>query len=359
MTKPDHSAWTVVLIGVGAIGTPLALYLLNLGFRCFVLFDPKCHKEANVITQCSPSEVGRLKVKAAARRLRRAGAAIVLAWPSFVELVEPGWAGPQTIIVVCGDRLAAVRAAHDLARALRRPLFRINIEASCTVAALSAFDYRGASIERCALCSWSSREFAAQETVTSCAPSTERPTGSPRALSALAAGWGALTIARAMVGGSEATGIWNQSLVFSPDGPTFLESRLPANPHCPGGHSLGSDLVWLPERPAELSLDLLARRAGFDPAEVTVRGSGSLTLAGRCAACRREHRGRWWRRGNGPVGRCACGGAVHASPFWTLESFARSEVGEHWTRPLSELRVGRRALLELAAEDREVRYVVG
>ncbi len=73
-------------------------------------------------------------------------------------------------------------------------------------------------------------------------------------MSALAAGWGALTIARAMVGGSEATGIWNRSLAFSPDGPAFLESCLPANAHCPGGHALGSDLVWLAERPDELSL---------------------------------------------------------------------------------------------------------
>ncbi len=363
------ATWEVALIGLGSIGTPLALYLANLGFRRFVLYDPKRHKAANVRTQCAEDEVGAFKVKAAAARLRAAGAERVIAWPSFVELVEPGWVGPDALVVVCGDRLSAVRAAHDVARTLDRPLVRINIEPRYAAATLSAWDYRRGPDASCALCSWGAREFAAQEHIVSCEPSDERPTGSPRALSTLAASQGALMIAQALTQNGGA-GIWERSFVYSPAGPAFLDSHLPAAAtSCLGDHSPHAAVVRLDETARALSFDALARQAGFDVDRAVVRGSGQVALAARCSRCGDVRKGCWWRRAPGPVARCACGGAVHGMPFWTLGSWRRQDIASHWERPLAELGVGRRALIEIAAspsaatssasDDDVARWIVG
>lgn len=345
------------VVGLGAVGTPLVLDLLSLGVRRFVLFDPKVHKPENVATQCAPGEVGQLKVKVAARKLRRAGAERVIAWPYYVELVEPGWVGRCSIVVACGDRLSAVRAAHDLARSLRRPFFRLNIEPLHSLTTLSCYDYRPETIEVCALCGWGPREYAAQESVTSCAPSRERPTGSPRALSSFAAGWGAMTIVRTMSVSSSPS--WGQSFSFSADGPQFVRSILPSHPECLGHHSDLGDVVRLHETPRELSIHELCRLAGYDDDGTVVTGSGQIAARARCDGCCETARGCWWSRSGQPAGRCDCGGTLHPLPFSALSSFGKRDVSSGWDLPLSSLGVRRKAIITLNEDARCTHFIIG
>ena len=350
----------VFIVGLGAIGAPLATYLLNLGLQRFVLCDPKLHKPENVRSQCELDEVGRRKVKTASRQLRRLGAKTVVAWPLFVEHVEPGWVGPDSIVVACADRLGAVRAASDLALAFHAPFFRVNIEPRYSLATLSGFDYRAPRVRSCALCSWGDAEFRAQEQVTSCAPSVERPTGSPRALAALAAGWAALTIAQAVeppAGASDSL-VWNHVLSFTTARQSVLPSAVTGRGDC--GCQLEKRVrpVRLAGTPRTVSLQTLVARGGFDAAKCWVRGSGAIVRRARCTRCAAEIRGCWWVRREQLSGRCACGGSLEPARYDTLTSFRRHEVGRFWDAPLADMGTGRKATVELTEGSRQLLFVL-
>ncbi|MCZ6796006.1 MAG: ThiF family adenylyltransferase [Planctomycetota bacterium] len=350
----------IFLVGLGALGGPLALFLLGLGFRRFVLCDPKSHRESNVGTQCERQDVGVRKVRRVARELRAGGASSVVAWPTPVEFVEPGWISEDGVVIVCGDRLSAVRASHDAARAVRRPMFRINIEPVYALATVTTYDYRPREIDSCALCGWSAEDFASQEKVTSCGDITrERPTASSRALSHFAAGFGALLVAETLAADGEPhRSLWNRSFSFSAVAPTFLESTVARNDDCPGGHEACGPVVRLRETPDEISLRGLAERAG-SPGSGWFRGSGALCLRARCEGCGRQETGGWWLRRHRPLRRCSCGGRLWALPLFTLETFERADADAVWDVPLSRLGVGRRAAITMVHPERPGTFVLG
>lgn len=84
---------TAMLVGVGALGTPLAILLRSLGFRRFLLVDPKKHKESGIRTQCQPGDVGVAKVHALSRQLLALGAEAAVPLASAVEDIEPRCGG--------------------------------------------------------------------------------------------------------------------------------------------------------------------------------------------------------------------------------------------------------------------------
>jgi len=349
-----------MLVGVGALGTPLAILLRSLGFRRFLLVDPKKHKKSGIRTQCQPGDVGIAKVHALSRRLLDLGAEAAVPLASAVEDIEPGWAGPDAVVVSTCDRLSGTRAASDLALAMRLPFFRLQVEPAYEYATLSSFDYRQSTVSCCVTCGWSDDDFLAQEQVHSCAPGAERPTGSPRALSSFAAGWGALTLARALAPDlPQDSAPWNQQLSFTPMCQEVVTSALPRLASCECQRQRPA-LVRLASQPVDVSFMDLLERSGCLAKRCWLRGSGELARRARCQGCGTEVPGHWWVRGDGPCGRCAtCQGDLHAIPRLTLASFRANEITAHLDAPLASFGVPPRATVTITENERSVTFVLG
>jgi hypothetical protein len=351
---------TAVMVGVGSVGSLVAAALLSLGVRKFVLLDPKKFRRESVVSQCEESEVDELKVRAVARRLRRLYASVV-ALPLPVEFLEPGWAGPDSIVVSCTDTKAGQRAANRLALAMRRPLFRVNLEPRCLAASVTYMDFSRPDVPVCLECGWDGADYKEQSSAASCdGMSGGRPTGAPRALSALTAAWGGLTIASALASEKAGERLSGSEYIFGAMGPSLTRTVLPGNPGCLAPqHGRRGPLVRLSETPASVSFESLAARSNLGGGKLRISGSGQLSLRCRCAGCGRVREGaRWWRNPLRPVGRCGCGARLFPDSFESVTSWSREEAASVWSAPLSSLRVGRKAVVTFSAGDDEVNYVL-
>jgi hypothetical protein len=358
----------VFLVGCGAIGSLLADFLASLGLRRFFLIDPKSYNaDTSPLTQCRPEDAGRSKVEVVARSLRERGARVT-PFRCPVELLEPGWLGPESVLCVSCDRRSAEITCNRLAGLARRPLYKINLEPSYLLGSFRFFDLSRTPIVACGECLLRFPEdYAGHTGVHSCdgaAPpgSGERATGSPRSLSALVASWGALTLVSTLVSSDARDALDGKELLFTALRPAACrELVVPPNPDCLAPHGRRGPLVRIAEGPGALSLQALAGRAGIaDTDDVTVSGSSDIAIRAACDRCRSEVAGAWWvRRPGRPVSRCACGGRHHPIPFFQASSQERAALGDAWTAPLSRLGVGPRSAVTLATAEREATFLFG
>jgi hypothetical protein len=345
------SCLQALLIGAGALGRPIGKYLVSVGISRFVVVDPKRYRPTST-SQCYPDEVGLHKALVVAEKLRRQGARAI-ALPRALEHVEPGIAGPRSFLVVSTDTLSGQRGAHDVAFHLRLPLFTVHVEPAYLLASLRFFDYSQRRVRCCLVCGWTERHFATQEAATSCEPRAERPTASPRALSAFAAGWAALLIASALTRDDARDALRDREFLLSPLGHLYRSSELTPNPDCRLHTQRRARLRRLTASARDVNLKDLAALAGAGgDSTVRVRGlRARFALRGRCVRCGQEAGGCWWVLDPArPLGRCTCGGRIFAVPYFTFESLSRNELAEHWDRPLAALGAGRRATVSIESE---------
>lgn len=345
------AACPVVLVGVGAIGRPLAEQLAYLGFRRFVLIDPKYYRERSVASQCEPHEIGRPKAAVVAERLMSLGAeAIPLT--ADVDDVEPGFVEPDAVIVVSADNRRAEIVANRLAGAMRVRLVKANVEPSLLIASVRSYDLRGEHPAVCLECHLTDAQYAAQRHPVSCDGSEDgRPTGSPRALCQVAAGGAALIVAQ--LAGLPAHWTrqwygrqWQLSLLTG----QATGSELPPNAECRWDHALHwPNLRRLPGGPAELSLATLFELASCPhPARAHLRFSSSVATQARCIRCQQViDLVCWCRQLADPVGSCACGGQLMAIPYWTYTEMAAELLQLHWLQPLADWGVPSRAIIAI------------
>ncbi len=111
----DYADKRVALIGVGTIGSHLALTLARMGVK-FTMYDPDTIEAHNIATQAyTQRDIGRYKVDAIARQCEAIGAEehSAIAVPALYGL--EGDIGHFSVIVSCVD---SIDARREIARAL-------------------------------------------------------------------------------------------------------------------------------------------------------------------------------------------------------------------------------------------------
>jgi hypothetical protein len=351
-----------VFAGAGAGNRPLAKALAYLGMKRAVIVDAKRYKEASVGSQCDPHEVGGHKAEIVAAELRGLGVdaeGIV----SDVNDIEPGCVGPNAMLVTCVDDRRGDVGANRLAVMMAARLVKLNVEPLFMTASLRCLDLSVEHPKVCLECAMSEAQYAAQRHPASCdGGGPERPTGSPRALSQLAAGAAALAIAQIVCApagyGKQWLGRqWQLNLLSG----RATWSDLPANPNCKCDHGKRwRNLTRLGTGPEQTTLAELMTVFGPDPAKVKLRFSAPVTTRCRCARCGMEHTQVYWARDlTKPVANCACGSVQLPVPFWTRATLPAKELRSRWLQRLWEWGVPSRAIIAVEREDQQRSFVIG
>jgi hypothetical protein len=351
-----------VFVGAGAVNGPLAEHLAYLGMKRCVVVDPKLYKPQSRVSQCDPQDVGRPKAVVLAERLRALGAEATALVTDVCDL-EPGWVGRGGLVIASVDNRRADILANRLAATMRGRFVKVNVEPLWLHASVRCFDFRGPRPDVCAECGMTAAQYAGQRHPAGCEGDGVRPTGSPRALSQLAAGAGALAVAQ-LVGSPDRWARqwygrqWDLSLL----GGQATWSILSPNPGCRWDHGRHwRNLTWLETGPKTTTLAGLLATADVRHGEARVRFSGRVVTQACCDRCGRgQDIHRWLPRPDAPVGVCACGGTLVAVPFFTATELSVSQLLQLANRPLADWGVPPRAVIAIDAGDgREQSFVIG
>jgi molybdopterin/thiamine biosynthesis adenylyltransferase len=351
---------SVVLVGAGAVGRPLVRGLAQLGLHRAVIVDPKRYREQSIHSQCQPEEVGRLKAEVVAEELATLGVQAV-AFPRDVEHVPPGYFENALVIVSVDNRRAEILTNRQAGR-MRRPLLKANIEPLFLTASLRFYDFSHAPTAVCLECQMSDAHYADQHHPLSCdGDGAGRPTASPRPLCDLAANAGAL-VASQILGSPHywakdwRNRQWQANLL---GGQTQL-SVLPPKANCRCDHAhCWQNIVRLDRPLDQLTLAELILAAGFAEDRTLVRLSGLATTRLRCDACGLMQRMlRSLQRLDDELGRCNCGGAVRAVPFFCGDQFVAADLAPWLDVPLSDCGIEPQSVVALAEGNREISYLL-
>ena len=350
----------LVFVGMGAVNRPLARQLAWLGMRRCLLIDPKRYKAQSVISQCEPDEVGEEKALVAARELEEMGVK-AKALVKDVDVVPPGFLEENSLVVLAVDNRRADICANRLAARMRIPIIKVNVEPAYLTASIRCYDLRHSPPPVCVECQMSDRHYEDQLHPLSCDGSEgERPTGSPRPLSQLAANAAALAIAQIVGSPSEWAGRWwgkqwQQNLL----GGRGSFSELHPNPNCHWDHSLAFEpFVRLGEF-GDTSLRNLAIDASFQQQEIECEFSARIGNRVVCDSCGTQKQGVWWvAELDKACARCDCGGEQFAVPFFTHERMKAANLQEIWDRPLADWGVTPGSVLTYKSNAKQVSYVL-
>jgi hypothetical protein len=356
---------TILFDGYGSIARPASEELARLGAGRFVLTDPKHYVAESVYSQCEDTEVGRRKVEVGAQRLCEAGAHVTSIARDIASVPEGVIALDAIVITTVDNRRADILSNRRAARMGAR-LIKVNVEPALGVAAVRAYDFRGAS-PLCVECQFGNHHYAAQRHPRSCDGAVEGPgerrTNSPRGLSQLAA-YLAVLATLDLAGDREAADAWlgRERQYFLPAG-DITSSQLKPNPNCRWEHAhRWRNIVRLGQTESEISLRELFWAASIEvDARAKIRVCQQVVLRGRCAKCRADFPVvRWIADSRAPLGVCAsC-----VSPLWPIPFSIFSETSVEpllgvLDQPLNEWGVERAAVIEISRNDRRVSFVVG
>jgi len=352
-----------MLVGLGAIGRPLALNLAYLGMKRCVLVDRKRYKPQSRVSQCEPGEVGREKAIVVSELVRALGVdATGLA--EDIEYLAPGYVEPETVVIVSADNRQADIAAGRLAAMMRQRCVKVNVAPEYLMASIRCYDLRSPEPPVCVECQIREEQYAEEPNPHSCEGGPEQATGSPRALCQFAANAAALVVAQLVASpdywaprwyGRQ----WQQMLL----GGFGCMLTLAPKQNCRWEHARHwQNLRRLATGPAQTRLSDLAALAGTDGDRqmMRVRFSGRVASSGRCNRCHQDrHILRWLARLDEPVGKCACGGKLEAQPFFTYHDLPAQELQEVWNVPLADWGVAPLSVVCLENRGQAWSFVLG
>jgi molybdopterin/thiamine biosynthesis adenylyltransferase len=350
----------VVLVGAGAVGRPLVRGLAQLGLRRAVIVDPKAYRERSVLSQCGPKEVGRLKAEVVAEELAGLGVSAT-ALARDVEHVPPGYFADALVIVSVDNRRAEILVNRHAGR-MGRPLLKVNIEPLFLTASLRFVDFSQSAADVCLECQMTDAHYAAQQHPLSCdGEGPGRPTASPRPLCELAANAGALVAAQLLGSPQQWASVWrNRQWQTNLLGGQTQISQLPPNAHCRWDHATRwSNLTGIHVPLVELTLARLLELSGLPEHGTPVRLSGTLATRLRCETCPvLQHAVRAIGRLDVEPGRCACGGALRAVPFYCFDQLPAADLAPWRDQPLAAWGIEPQSIISLGDGSREVSYLL-
>jgi hypothetical protein len=242
---------------------------------------------------------------------------------------------------------------------MRRPLVKVNVEPAYLTASIRCFDLRNSPPTICVECQMTDRHYEDQLHPLSCdGGGSDRPTGSPRPLSHLAADAGALAIAQIV--GSPAVWAnrwwgrqWQQNLLGG--GGSF--SELEPNPNCRWDHNLGwQPLIRLTES-GNVTLRQMAADAKINKPSLQIEFSARIATCVICPECGKQQQGIWWvAELDQPAAKCVCGGNAVAVPFYTHKRLPAAELKADWDQPLADWGVTPGAVLQFTSASKQAAY---
>jgi molybdopterin/thiamine biosynthesis adenylyltransferase len=186
--RPTRPGATVVIVGLGNIGSHLGPYLARLSrVACIALVDGDRYEPTNQWAQAiTPEAIGESKAYAQADRLGRIDPELGLV--TFEAPVQQAPLGllRGDLICACVDNRAARQYLSQAARRLGVPLVDAGVRADGRLARVSVFPPVEAA---CLECAWDQTDYDHLEPTYPCAPSGHRAaaTNSPAWLGGLAA----------------------------------------------------------------------------------------------------------------------------------------------------------------------------
>jgi molybdopterin-synthase adenylyltransferase len=220
-------AASVVLCGIGALGTEAARLLAQSGVGALTLCDADTVEESNLSRGAlfGPADIGSPKVTAAARAL----AAIC---PETHVFARQNW-------LACGVGLAELRDASLVVSCLDSKAARVQLAARCALAGVALLDGGtrawGGEVRYypvggpCYGCALSDRERAARDDGLSCILPEGEEQGASAAGSALLASWMSVTALRLLLGQSAFAGVLRVDAAFA----DTHQLRHRRDPRCP------------------------------------------------------------------------------------------------------------------------------
>lgn len=158
----------VLVVGVGGLGCPAALYLAGAGIGRLTLVDGGKVELSNVHRQIlfTTAEIGAAKVSAAAARLRLHNPTIEVAAyeGNFTAANAAALVAGQSVVLDCTDNFSARFLVHDACRAAGVPL--VSAAVHRFEGELTVFTHKAGG---CLHCQWSGLNAEALDAVGSCA----------------------------------------------------------------------------------------------------------------------------------------------------------------------------------------------
>jgi hypothetical protein len=319
--------------------------------RHCLLIDPKAYKAQSIISQCEPNEVGMNKAEILAQELQGFGVSAT-ALVQDVDVVPPGFLEPDSLVIVAVDNRRADILANRLAARMRAPLVKINVEPAYLTVSIRCYDFRQYPPGVCLECQMSDRHYERQLHPLSCDGGTEQATGSPRALSQLAANAGALAIAQLVCSPEHwAKAWWGKQWQQNLLGGQGSFSELHPNPHCRWDHWQSWGEVARMSHLKDFTLAQLAQLAGMESeASLEVEFSGRVATRVVCSECQQQTQGHWWiAELDKPAVRCECGGEAFALPFFAHQKLPAEQLSEVWEQSLGSWGIVPGSILRLSS----------
>ncbi|MDQ0598168.1 molybdopterin/thiamine biosynthesis adenylyltransferase [Streptomyces canus] len=231
------AAATVVVVGVGALGSQLAQQLALAGIGRLVLCDPDSVSEGNLSRAplFRADDIGRPKAPIAARRLG--------------ELSPVTCVDARTAPLVSGVGLAELRDASLVVGCLDSLAARLQLAGRCQLVGVPLLDGGtspwGGEIRlydpsgACFGCGLTPRDRAAQDDPWACADATTTDAGASAPVSALIGAWLAVTVVRLLCGAETTPGLVRVDAASGTASPV----RVHRDPDCPLHARIPASLV--------------------------------------------------------------------------------------------------------------------
>lgn len=356
------SAHHYMFVGTGAIGRPLAELMAWFGMKRCTLIDHKQYKTQSVVSQCGPDEVGRPKATVVADELTKLGVAAV-PHVKDIETVPAGHVEQDTVMIVGVDNRRADILANRWAARMRIRLVKVNVEPRLLTSSVRAYDFRSGSSQICLECQMSDEQYVDQLHPLSCDGREGPSTGSPRALSVMAAGAAAMAVVQIVGSPDHGANSWiNRQWQLSMLGGYSTVSKLSQKQDCRWNHAnCWENLERLDRGPRELTLaDLAARVSARDAGGTRFRFSGQVSTEQRCTNCLKGYfQNRWVSQLDEPLGTCSCGGGLRAVPHFLCSELSPSELADVWDWPLADWHVPPLAIIAHETDRNQSTFVIG
>lgn len=342
---------SVLVVGLGSVGSLAALHIARQHPREMLLADPKNLKAEGLLTHslCFPENVGKAKVDLIGSLCARISPDTrIHAFTGPAQELPLLVFERAEVVILATDNLAAEMYVSQRCLSLRKPVIQGSVHGETLVAQVRFLSHRGAD-SPCAICSFTRDELAAldQQVLYSCqgaANTTPRarhqaqPTASTSFLCTLAADLVVNQLFRHLLGlGKPVTDTLIEYCGYTNETTTTPLTR---NPDCRCDHEPFEQMAAPKQTLDECSLDDLATVAGFpnlDTVTFTLGDEHHHIGAVACSCGHREAADRFARASADPDVCPACRGPLHAEPYPPRRTVAGRQVRPLLGRPLREI----------------------